>query len=99
MISKYKDVQYVDDYEDVSLAAMDAGMIFLIGENHIPWQIAFACPCGCGHHIQLGVVDGMKHHWSIKIQDDGSITLSPSILSLRGCKSHFFIRNNSIVWA
>ena len=64
---------------------------------------AFLCPCGCGEEIAIAIKspvwEGVNnaHIWGYKLTDD-TLTLSPSILQRVGCKSHFFIRGNKVIW-
>lgn len=62
---------------------------------------AHICPCGCGVMAYLAF-----GHWAEidrdaaweLTNDAGKITISPSILN-SGCKAHYFIRTNKLVWA
>lgn len=69
--------------------------ILYISEKH--GHVTFICPCGCGKTgISLKPVwdDG----WDMTKNGD-MVTFSPSILQRGGCKSHYFIRENKIIWA
>lgn len=54
------------------------------------------CACGCGEKV---VTPLNPSGWSVRISG-GQATLNPSIgnWSMK-CKSHYFIRNNKVVWA
>lgn len=56
--------------------------------------VVHKCACGCGEKVVLPLA---PEHW--KFSYDGEVTLSPSIGNYQyKCKSHYFIRNNKIVW-
>lgn len=60
----------------------------------------FLCPCGCGEKIPIPFGPDKpdpEHTWDFTKNGD-VITLSPSILMLAGCKSHYFIREGKVVW-
>ena len=82
------DIQY--DYE--------YGKLYLIGENSNYWLCAFHCPCGCGELLELLLLKDANPHWNLEILDDKHINLSPSVWKIHGCKSHFFIKNNQVIW-
>lgn len=55
------------------------------------------CACGaCGNQTVTPFNQG---GWSIHIENDKSVTLSPSIGNWQfPCKSHYFIRDNRVEW-
>ena len=54
------------------------------------------CACGCGNETVTPI---NNNEWNL-IDDENGITLSPSIGNYSfECKSHYWIRNNKIVWA
>lgn len=54
------------------------------------------CPCGCGSEI---VTTLSPARWQL-MYDGETVSLSPSIGNWNHkCKSHYFIKNNRIVWA
>ena len=54
------------------------------------------CPCGCGHQTVTPI---KSWGWNY-IRNDKVITLEPSISNYQlPCKSHYWIRENKIVWA
>src|SRR5689334_664379 len=70
--------------------------LYLIG-NHNPWSVAFLCPCGCGELIQLSLLTCDSPSWSVTFDRDGFATLSPSVWRTKGCRSHFFLRQGTVV--
>jgi hypothetical protein len=57
--------------------------------------ILHKCVCGCGNEVNTPL---SPTDWKM-IYDGESITLKPSIGNWSfDCKSHYWIRNNSIVW-
>lgn len=70
-------------------------------KNDGPYRGSFhLCPCGCGEPVYL---EYGPRHWDLKLRLDGdkaeSITVSPSIYTPDyKCQSHYFIRDNKIVW-
>lgn len=53
------------------------------------------CACGCKQKVITPI---SPHTWSISYNGEG-VTLSPSIGNYeQDCMSHYFIRNNYIIW-
>ncbi len=56
------------------------------------------CACGCGTEAVLPFNQkGVKEKWKLT-EREGKVTFKPSILNTGKCKSHYFIRNNKVVW-
>lgn len=72
---------------------IESGKLYISEEHEIAIH---KCCCGCGEEVvtPLSPVD-----WQITKSNKG-ISLSPSIGNWNyRCKSHYFIRNNKVVWA
>lgn len=54
------------------------------------------CPCGCGELVSTPL--DKKYGWIMQYDGD-TVSLSPSVGNgVYKCKSHYFIRENQIVW-
>jgi len=73
--------------------------VYLIGETDMPWSAAFLCPCGCGELVQLSLLPDDKPSWIASGATGGLASLHPSIWRIRGCRSHFFIKEGKVIWA
>ena len=71
--------------------------VYLLGEGEHVWSVVMLCPCGCGEEIQLSTVGG-RPRWSVQLETDGALTLTPSVWRKVGCKSHFFLRKGVVQW-
>jgi hypothetical protein len=60
--------------------------------------VTYICPCGCGEKVHFPIKPFWDAAWEMTKSGD-LVTISPSILMRGGCKSHYFIRENKIVWA
>jgi hypothetical protein len=69
---------------------------YLVGEQK-PWSAALVCPCGCKDVIQLSLLPNDSPKWTATSDRKGMPTLSPSVWRTTGCRSHFFLRQGSIV--
>lgn len=87
-------LRIVDDIQD----DYEYGAMYLIGSSNIFWRCVFHCPCGCGELLELLLLDGASPNWTAELIDDSHVDLSPSIWKTHGCKSHFFIKNNRVLW-
>lgn len=71
---------------------LDPGLLYVSMKYAI---CAHSCACGCGKKVftPLGLKDWQLYY------DGVTITLTPSIGNYSSpCHSHYFIRNNRIVW-
>ncbi len=84
----------VDDVPD----HVEPGTVYIVGENGHLWCVVLLCPCGCREVIQLSLLPAARPHWHVVLESGGTVTLSPSVWRVRGCRSHFFLRNGMIVW-
>ena len=88
---RVKDVRELPD-------RLNAGIVYLVGEDEYLWFAAMICPCGCGSTLHMNLMPHSRPRWKVIKHDDGSVTLAPSISRLTGCHSHFFLRRSRIVW-
>lgn len=70
---------------------LDPRYTYIVGENGYLWFVALKCPCGCGSTISLNLIPEAKPCWKIESKVRGTISLSPSIWSKKGCGSHYFL--------
>lgn len=47
------------------------------------------CPCGCGYVVELLVVTEAKPRWDVRVDTNGTPTLTPSVWLQKGRHSHF----------
>lgn len=73
--------------------------VYLIGDPDLPWAAAFLCPCGCDELVQLSLMRNDDPSWIAGGKDGEPASVHPSIWRIRGCCSHFFIKNGRIIWA
>jgi hypothetical protein len=73
--------------------------LYLVGEESCPWAAALICPCGCAATISLSLVRGDDPSWVASIDAKGRPSIHPSIWRVRGCRSHFHLRQGRIIWA
>lgn len=78
--------------------SVDVGEIYLVGERDHLWHAVMACPCGCGASLYLSLLADDRPRWAVVRNNDGTISLSPSVWRQVGCRSHFFLRHGRIVW-
>lgn len=58
--------------------------------------VVHLCACGCGEKVVLPIAPDF---WSVKY-DGETVSLSPSIGNFQfPCKSHYWIRENAVIWA
>ena len=72
--------------------------LVLLTENGEDWCVAFRCPCGCGQHIELPLIEEAVPRWRLTLNNQGYPSLHPSVWLREGCRSHFFLREGKIVW-
>lgn len=87
-------VSIVDDIPD----QMNPGYICLAGEDDDYWAVLMRCPCGCGDTITLNLI-GPHPVWRAMTEKSGEVSLYPSVHRQTGCKSHYWIRHGSVIWA
>lgn len=72
---------------------LEEGVLYV---SHRYKTVVHKCACGCGEEVvtPLGPTD-----WSIQIEN-GTATLYPSIGNWSfACRSHYFMRKGSVIWA
>lgn len=83
----------VDEFPELYLK----NVMYLVDEDD-PWYAAMLCPCGCGAVIRLCLQEDVSPSWSLKYDNNGLMSLSPSIWRTTGCQSHFFLKKGKIEW-
>jgi Family of unknown function (DUF6527) len=72
--------------------------IYVVGENGFQWFVALNCPCKCGDFIHLNLLTEARPCWEIERHSDLTLSVKPSVWSLKGCGSHYFIKAGKIKW-
>ena len=72
--------------------------VYIVGENGAHWCVIFICPCGCGETINLNLLPQTRPRWTVQVDAEKKVTLSPSVWRKVGCKSHFYLRGSVVQW-
>jgi hypothetical protein len=94
--TRFKGVAVCASHEDPS-AEIRAGILVLVGPAETLKWLQFACPCRCGEVLSLNLMGSHYPRWTVKVNADGTIGVSPSV-DATACGSHFWIRGNRIDW-
>ncbi len=79
--------------------ALLSNTIYIVGEERHIWFVAMKCPCGCEETLYMNTQKESSPSWSLtEGSNKKTISLYPSVWRKVGCKSHFFLRNGSIIW-
>jgi hypothetical protein len=71
--------------------------IFVVGGAKPKW-VVLECPCRCGGRIDVNLMKSRRPYWTLSVAA-GRATLTPSLwMPKEKCGSHFFVRNNRVVW-
>ncbi|WP_371259496.1 DUF6527 family protein [Bradyrhizobium sp. URHD0069] len=71
--------------------------LYLVGVSPVQWAV-LNCPCGCGERTNAKIGIPSRTSWSLALTA-GKATLTPSLLMpINKCGSHFFVRENRIIW-
>lgn len=89
-------------FENSSLRESIDNTIMLYKKNGKFVWAKFKCPCDCGKDIVLSLNPNIKPYWTVHLKTVNGkqyVTFQPSVwLEGFNCKSHFFIRDNKIIW-
>ncbi len=84
--------------------ALEDGVLYVVdSEDQREQNVLYNCPCGCGSIVSIQYYNEAQQKelypsWAYR-ETAGRVTLSPSVCSSGFlCKSHYFIRDNKIVW-
>lgn len=73
-------------------------IVYIVGgDDYVKWAY-LRCPDNCGENIMLNLSKNKKPSWTVKQDKKGRVTIHPSVDKLDGCKSHFWIKNGSLIW-
>lgn len=86
----------VERFDEVPLK-LRRGVLALVGEEDGPWAAVLMCPCGCDARTELLLVPGSETFWRVTRGPLG-VTLTPSVWRTSGCRSHYLVRDSTIVW-
>lgn len=84
-------------YVDLVPEVIEPGKLYIAKEFHTAVHL---CPCGCGHQVVIRLGDENKKdaiEWSLS-DNNGIISISPSIEIQGNCRSHYYIRENKFIF-
>ena len=74
---------------------LEKRVVYVIDEQ-TKWVMVFSCPCGCEDKIHLNLLEEVSPKWAYTISRRKVIGITPSVNRVRGCKSHFWLRNGKV---
>lgn len=87
----------ITNLQSGDISKLKEGEIQIVKGDTNPKWIKFICPCGCRFEIVLPLMKSRYPHWTI-IEEAESVSIHPSIDIKDGCKSHFWIKKNQVIW-
>lgn len=85
--------EYRDEAEPLLEQAGDAAGVF----RGCPRSLLIKCPDGCGDTLVINLDPRSGKAWSLDARQ-GSLTLDPSVWREDGCRSHFILWRDHILW-
>ncbi len=86
-------VAYREDAEALLARTGDAALV----ERGIPRSLVMKCPDGCGETLVVNLDPRSGKAWRLDRRQD-STTVYPSVWLAGGCRSHFILWRDAILW-
>lgn len=92
----FSEVYFVKEFPDT----LKCRTIYIEGDINQKqyWYIGFICPCGCNLEYKLNLISDTRPLWKFEIDKQNQISVFPSVWRTTDCRSHFFIKENDIIW-
>ncbi len=87
------EVEYRREADDLTPAPGDSTLVV----RGRPRSFVMACPDGCGEHLTINLDEQAGPTWSLYKGNRG-MTLFPSVWRESGCRSHFIVWHDTILW-
>lgn len=94
LVMEYMITVYTEELPDVP----QPDTIYVLGANGYLWSAAMLCPCGCGELLQMNLHEDGRPRWKLTRHEDGTVSLTPSVSRIVGCRSHFWLRRGQVQW-
>lgn len=85
------------DSREAALSLLHSAGDAALVNRGIPRWFLMLCPCGCAEQISINLDHRTGPAWRY-YQNKHGFTLFPSVWRESGCKSHFIIWSNRILW-
>lgn len=86
----------VERYADAIAKLRSPGDYVLVVRG-VPRTIVMSCPDGCGETLTINLDRRTGPAWR-KYEHDGRLSIYPSIWKDTGCRAHFIVWRNRILW-
>jgi Family of unknown function (DUF6527) len=95
---RLKSVIRVDSRAELPTKPTNLGAaICIVGSDSPKWAV-LDCPCRCGERIDVNLMLARRPTWQL-VTKQGKVTLQPSLwVTSEKCGSHFWVRENRIIW-
>jgi hypothetical protein len=86
----------VDRHAEATDIIREPGDVAIVSRGNIR-SLAIKCPDGCGEVISVNLDPRTGPAWKF-FQRSNNLTLYPSVWRESGCRAHFILWNNRLVW-
>lgn len=84
---------------DGDFNALELGEVFAVAYQGRLHFVSYKCPCNCGHTLSIPVQGSlMADSWNASFDEAGLMTITPSVVMLEDCLSHYFITGGMVQW-
>lgn len=84
-------------YSDAIARLRDPGDCVVVVRG-VPRTLVMVCPDGCGENITINLDHRAGKAWR-KYERDNKLTIYPSVWRDTGCRAHFIVWNDHILWS
>lgn len=78
---------------------LEDGVLIVVGiEGRYQKWAYLKCPCECGNQLRLNLSPNTSPAWTVDVNDEGIVSVYPSVRQTKGCYSHFWLKNGEIDW-
>jgi hypothetical protein len=87
-----------EKYADAIAKLHSPGDYVLVVRGTTPRSIVMVCPDGCGENITVNLDRRIGKAWR-KYERNGNLSVYPSVWRDTGCRAHFIVWNDQILWS
>ncbi|WP_426436029.1 DUF6527 family protein [Bradyrhizobium genosp. P] len=90
----YGSVRWVESQAEAAPWLADENAIVIVKGTTGPKWLMMNCPDHCGEIGQISLSQATPPTWRFRIEEDGTVSLYPSVWLTSGCGVHFILRHS-----